>query len=372
MGHLPKISRDKLLTAYDRVVELFEPINLPLLIQSAQLATVHADRPIFYSAGASIDDQVAALRRRIGNIGDDEGQDLYVLWIESLCTSLNQNPIPGVDDTAVRDACYIEVDLVSSFVYNSSSIWRAEWKIVSGNNQDRARVTLRNLNDLQRIVPKYVYEYIDQSLSAFQRNRNGVSMALISIALEASVRDALVPHGFTHNQNGPTSDIYQKIDITIQPEGNDYRLSLNGASETNQSDFNLIVPPGTTSVSARIKRLEYNGAFKLQIDGNDDVVPYLSSSAISQSAVSRISGLGKAMQIARSIGVINPYVFPEDLDTPIQAVRNNLIHLSGAAMTQLVLNRPSGNITLQEFIDDDEKVFDALINIVLLVDELYS
>lgn len=371
MGYLPKINRSTLLAAFDNVVELFQGGNKTLLIQSAQTASVHTDRPITYSAAASIDNQIRALRHRIGNIGEDEGQNLYVLWVESLCTDLTNNPIPGVDSETVRSNSIIRMDLTSFFEFESDNTWKAKWTVTSGNNSVEASICLRDTVSPTKVVPFYVYEYIDQSLSAFNKNRNGVSMALISVALEASVRDALVPHGYTHNSQGPSSNIYEKIDVAIEADGADYKLSFPVQPQSPINQFSIILPPGRNAVTARIKRFEYNGVFKLQIDSNPDLVEFLSSDTITQNAVDKITGLGKALNVARSINVIDPFMFPEDLDRPIQAVRNNLIHLSGAAMNEVVLSRPSGDITLQEFINSDGKVFDALNSIILLIDELY-
>lgn len=88
----------------------------------------------------------------------------------------------------------------------------------------------------------------------------------------------------------------------------------------------------------------------------------------------QISGLGAALDIGRNhLTIITPLDIPEDLDNPIKAVRNNLIHLSGTSMLEVVQQDSNGNnITLSDFLSNKNRVFDAICTIGSSINTIYN
>lgn len=63
---------------------------------------------------------------------------------------------------------------------------------------------------------------------------------------------------------------------------------------------------------------------------------------------------------------------PTDLDEVIQVVRNNLVHLSGQALTTpLTAIDPSGGFTLEDFLSDPRKVYDLIIGVPRFINKQY-
>jgi hypothetical protein len=81
-----------------------------------------------------------------------------------------------------------------------------------------------------------------------------------------------------------------------------------------------------------------------------------------------------ALDIGRNhVNIITSTDLPPDLDNVIQAVRNNLIHLSGDAMRQEVSRDSSGHpILLEAFLKDNNRVFDAIWTIGEAINGIYE
>ena len=99
---------------------------------------------------------------------------------------------------------------------------------------------------------------------------------------------------------------------------------------------------------------------------------FWSSNVIAQAGQINISGLGTALKIARDINeanILDVNILPTDIDGVIQQVRNNLIHLSGSALT---MDIPAAGMSLEDFASDPAKVFDTIASICDAIDKLYS
>ncbi len=108
-----------------------------------------------------------------------------------------------------------------------------------------------------------------------------------------------------------------------------------------------------------------------------DLIDHWSTNAIVQPAIRRVNGLGEALNIARNIErFINPRVLLEDFDEVIKVIRNNLVHLSGAALnTHLPMfdyRSPTNIFTLQNFLEDDELVYDFVTNVPRFISGQYN
>ncbi|GHO98795.1 hypothetical protein KSF_088430 [Reticulibacter mediterranei] len=110
-----------------------------------------------------------------------------------------------------------------------------------------------------------------------------------------------------------------------------------------------------------------------------DLVDYWSSNTVIQPAAANepISGLGKALEIARhKEKFLDPTILPEEFDGVIRLVRNNLVHLSGEALnTHLRMfdyRSAEKHYTLQNFLSDQELVFDFIRNVPRFITDPYN
>ncbi len=126
--------------------------------------------------------------------------------------------------------------------------------------------------------------------------------------------------------------------------------------------MNLILPAHEV---VKIKRIRKNDRNFLEIRGADGILDFWSSNTVVQAGETQIGGLGAAINISRNqANILAPTDLPPDLDKVIQAVRNNLIHLSGSAMNEEVTkNHLNESISLGDFLKNKNRVFDAVCTI---------
>ena len=122
----------------------------------------------------------------------------------------------------------------------------------------------------------------------------------------------------------------------------------------------------------RVKRIQKNQKWYLEIRDADYLKDFWSSDVISQQGQVNITGLGAALRVARDVhgaNILDATILPTDIDDVIQQVRNNLIHLSGDAITTTIT---AVGVSLEEFASDQARVFDAISSICDAIDKIYS
>ena len=93
-------------------------------------------------------------------------------------------------------------------------------------------------------------------------------------------------------------------------------------------------------------------------------------------ATNYVGGLGTALNKARNVeGFLTPTDLPSDLDSVIQPIRNNLVHLSGNAFNTRLpyLDGHNGipNFVLKNFVDDPLLVYDLIQSVSAFVEKMY-
>ena len=197
---------------------------------------------------------------------------------------------------------------------------------------------------------------------------------MITIAVEATLRDVLVSKGCSFNPRANSYNVYDFGQASISVDGDTYKLDLKNIPPKTPSDF-LITTEGQENVDIRIKR-EFNNRknrFDLTVNIPEYLLDYLSSDRIIQPAQRRVNNLEEALNIARNVeGFLTPDILPVDVDAVIKVVRNKLIHLSGEALeTILPSYDPEGNFTLKDFINDSNLVYDLIYNIPYFINKQY-
>lgn len=286
--------------------------------------------------------------------------------------------IPGIDLNSLLNAMIFSTNLPEVKIIITQEIhYAVEWSVTFNyggqSNEDSIRLELYN-EDWTEIVPTYLVQYVHSAIISYKHGMNAVAVTLITIAVEATLRDVLVSKGYSFNPRANSYNVYDFGQASISVDGDTYKLDLKNIPPKTPSDF-LITTEGQENVDIRIKR-EFNNRknrFDLTVNIPEYLLDYLSSDRIIQPAQRRVNNLEEALNIARNVeGFLTPDILPVDVDAVIKVVRNKLIHLSGEALeTILPSYDPEGNFTLKDFINDSNLVYDLIYNIPYFINKQY-
>jgi hypothetical protein len=366
MNSFPSLNIDILQGAFDAIRDLYHN-DKGKILEASRRATSGDQNPIVVTTG-DIDPQIDLVRARVSRTADNYGLHLLIKIIEELFDDLNSNGAIGVNAQIFLAATELKVHDNSIIKYNQDKTWNWTWNLKVDDNPRDISLGVRT-KDRPRIniVPSYILEYVQQSFIAYKQNRTAASLSLMTIALEGTLRDALQERGFTYTPGTPKEDVYELRDMQVNRSPNGYLITFPNAMPLDHNHF-LANPGDPQSLQVRIKRIKRGTDFTMEIRAANSLLDYWSSSNIVTHGVRQVSGLGAALDIGRNhANIIRPIDLPPDLDGVIKAVRNNLIHLSGAAMTTLVDN----TLTLGDFLKNKNKVFDAVCTIGETVNVVY-
>jgi len=218
-------------------------------------------------------------------------------------------------------------------------------------------------------------QYLSSAVHAYQRGMNAAAVALLSIALEATLRDVLETKSYTFDRSASPVDLYPETDADVDVDVTlgHYTLTFAGPLKKTAADFSASAAGTKFKIHVRRAVNRHNGRVDLHMRAPNALLDHWSPDVPSQLAQKSITGLGAALRVARNDAqVLTPQDVPVDLDEVISVVRNNLIHLSGAAMaTPLTKLDPSGATVLSDFLGDPLKVYDLVTNIAHFIDTQY-
>ncbi|EIA08683.1 hypothetical protein [Flavobacterium frigoris] len=370
MKSFPIINNEELLNCFNRLNELYINDKRKIL-EAAEIATIGQINQLTISAD-SIENQITIIKNRIKRTADRSGQNLLIRIIEELFTALLANGAIGVSSINFIDNSFFSLADNSKIQYNQSNKWFWIWQISVEGNELEINIGLRDKTYTPSvIVPDYVLQYIQQGIIAFNYNRNAAALALMSIALEGTLKDILDSPAYFNRYGTPTQANYEIKNMNIFPETNGFRIEFPQPMPTLHS---LYLPNngGPTHHTVRVKRLIKRGIPFIEIRDVNEILDFWSSDTVVNPSVMRINGLGTAIDIARNHArILSPVDLPLDLDEIIQSIRNKLIHLSGVNLAQQVTT-DAGLITLEDFIKDKNKVSDTVFSIGETINNLYT
>lgn len=371
MKSFPNFSRSKIIDIYDTIIELYSNDQIELL-KAAEKATI-SDSSSFIINSGSIDTQISEIRNLMQRTADNYGRNLLVKWIEELYSHLCQNG--GAHGFSISDflaLCKIDIDSKTTINFDSNSRWKMIWYL-NATEEEKISLDIRNISvSSKAIVPNYIIQYINQAISAYNNKSYLTSLAMISIVLEGTLRDALEVKGYSYNSNTQKEDVYAIEDMEVYQYNDGFEVKFQTPMQKPYTDF-LTEQGKTNPEVVRIKRYKSNNKWKLELRNVDYLMEYWSTDQIITPAtgIVKIGGLGTALQIARgSAEILTNSILPQDTDSVFQLVRNNLIHLSGTALQNPI--NSLGGITLEEFSANQPRVFDAIWSICVTVDKLYN
>jgi hypothetical protein len=372
MNSFPRINNDLIIACFNKLKTLYFQDEIKIL-EAAERAT-RADRVPFIITSGSIDPQLSVLKNRLNRTADEYGQKLLIKLIEELYDDLVVNGATGVTNADFLTSTGTKFDDESQLKYSTSKQWKVTWELDADGNKRTVEMGVRGkhfaIND---IVPDYVLQYVQQGMIAFNNKRYAASLALMTIALEGTLRDALILKGYSYQYGSPTQDVYQLEDIHIHKDISGYKVTFPSTMPLDHTHY-LAAQGDPKYKSYKIKRVLKDTNTYLEIRQANDLLDYWSSNIIVTPGTMQISGLGAALNISRNhASFLFQTDLPDDLDAAIQAVRNNLIHLSGNAMSEVVETDSQGQaITLELFLKNKNKVFDAVCTIGDAINKIYE
>ncbi|CAM3131901.1 hypothetical protein [Flavobacterium frigoris] len=368
MNSFPIIKNDELLRCFERIVTLFVSDKRKIL-EATERSTLGQLNPYIISNNTD-EYQLDVIRRLIRRTADRSGQNLLIRIIEEIYVFLYSNGVVGVSIDSFVDCTFFDLAIDNKIQYNTEWTWK--WKINVQDYDLEINIGLRNKSHIStEIVPDHVLQYIQQSIIAFNNNRNAASLALMSIALEGTLRDALDNKGYTYNYGAPTQDVYGLCEMNIFPDANGFKVQFPNAMPQAHSLY-LSNAGDPSHETFRVKRIIKGQDSFLEIRNVNSLLDFWSLNNVVTPAQMNISGLGAAIRIARNhANFLTDLDLPSDTDNVIQTVRNNLIHLSTNALLEQVTTS-SGTISLGEYLKDKNKVSDAIISISEAINSIYN
>lgn len=263
---------------------------------------------------------------------------------------------------------------------NHEGAWVVQWDLKVDNEalEYESGVSLVVYKrDQFQIVPWHVVEYINSGIVLFRRKAYAPALALMTIAVEATLRDLLAARGYSFQPGSSKVDIYEESNAELGVSGNFYTLTC---SPTPKDPTSLASSAsGNLPVSIQIRRVinERKKRIDLQMKVPDYLLDHLSSDQVKQLGQPKtITGLGDALSIARNTEqLITPKDLPVDLDNVLKAIRNNLLHLSSTSLlTELPRYKTesqTGVYTLADLVKDQVLVSAYVADFPRFVNDQY-
>ncbi|WP_148629638.1 hypothetical protein [Bacillus sp. E214] len=290
--------------------------------------------------------------------------------------------IQGVSNNDLLDALSFQTNKEGVYIkLTDPGYWAIEWDIPlkAAHYEDSQKVLLEHLTltdsgEINEIVPKYVLEYIGSSFNCYKEGMNSVAVALISIAMEATLRDILAKRGYLFNSRASSVKEYPFTKADVEVVDNAYKFTFQETMPKIPALFNTS-SGGHPKVEVQIKRKINSKRTDLLIKAPEFLLDHFSISNPTSEGVKKVNGLGEALRIARDEEqILTADVMPLDFDEVIRAIRNSLIHLSEASLSQKLNQKwelfPE-NFTLGDFLKDQEMVYDLITNIPRFINEQY-
>lgn len=266
-------------------------------------------------------------------------------------------------------------DSFTKIILTEQKYFAAEWKFTvdRGFAQHHEQSIFLDLFDISQnyVMPLYIVEYVRSSVQLYTQGLSKSACALMTIAMEATLRDILNPKGYTFLINASSDDQYKFSEaiIDLNTAKDKYTISFTDTSIKQISDY-IVANPTITSKPIKIKRkINHNtGKAELIIRNCDDLFEYFSSSVVDIPGQKTISGLGAALDIARNReGLIEAALLPKDMDDIFKRIRNNLIHLSGDGLSAASVNDQK----LIDFLNNGNKVLDLISYVPQFINKKY-
>jgi hypothetical protein len=318
------------------------------------------------------------IERKLEYRGILPGMEIALGLMEEMFRRICQiGGVPGVDNLELLNAIKFNANHEAILRLNAEFRWMAEWEIdlyITGSSYTNL-VSLDIYDSAWgEIVPTYVMEYICTALLAYKRGLHSTSIALLSIALEATLRDVLSTRGYSFIRGASPVDLFPYSSAEVGVDGNHYTLTFLNNMPKMPGDF-LVSTGGQPIIHIYIGRKinDRKNRVDMVILTPPALLDHWSDNQPNRLAQSCVNGLGEAIRICKNIElVLTSDDLPVGVDEVIIAVRNNLIHLSeGALANPLLMIDPQGNLTVGKFLQNPAMVYDLVLQLPRVINQQY-
>lgn len=260
--------------------------------------------------------------------------------------------------------------------------WFLEWGVTLDTDYGKVERPLSAFMYASKggiIIPSEVMQYIKSGISLYTQKIQLPALALLSIAVEATLRDMLATKGYSFEFGVSKVNVYKKTKALVKATQTGYSLSVSGQVPRSPEDFSSSFT-GLTDVEIEIKRSinQRKKRVDLIINAPPALIDHWSTDDVQDEGKPKnLGGLGEALDKARYVeNILTNEDLPEDIDVVLKAVRNNLIHFSSSNLDETLEDFPKQNpvtgvFTLRDFLNDKDLVFDFITGIPEFINAQY-
>lgn len=287
--------------------------------------------------------------------------------------------VPGHRPQDLLDLLRIETEQPDETISLSADMrWVVEWPVCLPIGDPETRMSCEWLaRPWGTVVPPYIVNYLSSAATARRQKRNDVAVALLSIAAEATLRDVLLSYGYSFTHGAVSKDVYaySHAQVTADTSAGTYILKFHDSMPFGVSDFGSSF--AGAPVEIKLKRvLKKAGGTRIDLNvvAPNPLHEHWTTSTVETPGVLTVGGLGAALDIARNqVFCVTSEDLAMDFDEVLKAVRNNLVHLSGAALDTTLprFDFIKSGFTLRDFLAEDLLVQDFVAAISRFVTVQY-
>jgi hypothetical protein len=225
-----------------------------------------------------------------------KGREIALQLMNKIYHNIMHNGgVPGVDSNTLLNAISFKTNVPNIRIFLTNDFyWAVEWAVnlnFNGiNDVDKIVLDLYD-DDWNEIVPPHIIQYIHSAVLSYQQKINAVSVALLSIAFEGTLRDVLFAKGYSFEPGASSVDVYPYVKANIGFTENCYTLSFNGNMPKKIDDFN-VSSCGSPNIEVEIRRVinKNKNRIDLLIKAPSALIDHFSLNVPSQLARKRVNG----------------------------------------------------------------------------------
>jgi len=308
------------------------------------------------------------------------GLELALQLFEEVYRNVDeQGGVPGYRPQDLLDRLRIETDQPDEIISLSTDMrWIVEWPVRSLADGPETRMSCEWFaRPWGAVVPPYIVNYLSSAATARRQKRNDAAVALLSIAAEATLRDVLSSHGYSFTHGAVSKDVYaySHAQVTADTATGTYIVKFHDTMPLGVTEFSDSFADGPVEI--KLKRVLKNMSgtrIDLNIVAPNPLYQHWTTETVERPGEPTVGGLGAALDIARNeLSCVTAEDLALDFDEVLQAVRNNLVHLSGAAPDTPLphFNFIKTGFTLRDFLATDLLVQDFVAAISRFVTAQY-
>ncbi|MGA9347488.1 MAG: hypothetical protein WBW48_01625 [Anaerolineae bacterium] len=253
--HIPT---QNLIDTYTRVRRVLRG-NDEVIFQSMEAVTQDRRNPFILPANpGEFEQKHEEIMRQLDYPNVLGGRETAISLMEEIGRRIQSGGVVGVSADDVLDEVVFKTSRSSVAVrLNQDLRWAAEWIILSpilGVDEPRPVLLEIYATIWGEVVPTYVIEYVSNAIHAYHQGMRTVATVLLSIAVEATLRDVLETRGYTFNPGASPVDVFSYACADVGVAGNSYTLTFRQPMSRSPAQFPQSTG-GDPTVEVRVRRV---------------------------------------------------------------------------------------------------------------------